>query len=73
MWRHAGLERTRDGLAPLLDLDHPLARLVGACAIAREESRGAHRRADHPALDAALDGTHTVVGPDGAVTLEVWT
>jgi len=73
MWRHAGLERTRDGLAPLLDLDHPLARLVGACAIAREESRGAHRRADHPDPDPALDGTHTVVAPDGRVALERWT
>jgi L-aspartate oxidase len=61
MWRHAGLERDADGLRPLLDDPHPLARLVAASALFREESRGAHARADHPATDPALDERHTVI------------
>jgi L-aspartate oxidase len=61
MWRHAGLERDAEGLAPLLDDPHPLARLVALCALFREESRGAHSRADFPDAAPALDGLHTVV------------
>ena len=63
MWRHAGLERSAEGLRPLLDDPHPLARLVAAAALSREETRGAHARADFPELDPALDGHHTVIGP----------
>ena len=61
MWRHAGLERDAEGLAPLLDDPHPLARLVARSALFREESRGAHLRADFPDADPALDGRHTVL------------
>jgi L-aspartate oxidase len=61
MWRHAGLERDAEGLAPLLDDPHPLARLVARSALFREESRGAHVRADFPDADPALDGRHTVL------------
>jgi L-aspartate oxidase len=61
IWRHAGLERSAEGLRPLLDDPHPLARLVAACALFREESRGAHARSDFPRTDPALDGRHTVV------------
>jgi L-aspartate oxidase len=71
MWRHAGLERTAVGLRRLLDLGHPLARLVAACALHREESRGAHARADHPAVDPALNGRHTVV--EAAPRFVEWT
>jgi L-aspartate oxidase len=71
MWRHAGLERDAGGLAPLLDDPHPLARLVARGALFREESRGAHLRADFPDADPALEGRHTVL--DGAdLQLEAW-
>jgi L-aspartate oxidase len=71
MWRHAGLERDADGLAPLLDDPHPLARLVARCALFREETRGAHARADFPDADPALDHRHTVL--DGDVPrLQTW-
>jgi L-aspartate oxidase len=63
MWRHAGLERDAEALRPLLDDPHPLARLVARGALFREESRGAHARADFPDTDPALDHRHTVIGP----------
>ena len=64
LWRHAGLERDAEGLRTLLDDPHPLARLIAACALAREESRGAHRRNDFPETDPALDLRHGVVRPN---------
>ena len=67
MWRDAGLERSAGGLRRLLADEHPLARLVAASALAREESRGAHVRADFPASDRGLDDRHSVV-PAGAAT-----
>ena len=66
MWRHAGLERDAAGLRPLLDDPHPLARLVARGALFREESRGAHARADFPETDPALDARHTVFDADSA-------
>jgi L-aspartate oxidase len=73
MWRHAGLERDANGLAHLLADPHPLARLVARSALAREESRGAHARSDHPRLDPALDGRHTVIAAGSTEPLlEKW-
>jgi len=72
LWRDAGLRRTREGLERLLEDPYPLARLVATCALARNESRGAHVRADFPDTDPALDAMHAVVDASGAPALERW-
>ncbi len=53
--------RDADGLRRLLEDPHPLARLIARCGLAREESRGAHRRSDYPARDETLDHRHAVL------------
>ena len=70
--REAGPIRTATGLRELEQDPHPLARLIARCALAREESRGAHQRADRPETDPALDAMHTVVGADGQPELRRW-
>jgi L-aspartate oxidase len=72
MWRHAGLERSAEGLETLLDEPSPLARLVAACALKRRESRGAHFRVDAPEHDPALDLRHAVVGAKGTPAFARW-
>lgn len=72
LWRYAGLEREADGLAHLATDHHPVARLIARCALARAESRGAHRRRDFPALDHGYDGLHVTVTGDEAPTFERW-
>ena len=66
LWRFAGLRRDAEGLSQLAGDPYPLARLIGASCLAREESRGAHQRTDHPDTDPALDCMHALVGSDGA-------
>jgi L-aspartate oxidase len=72
LWRVAGLRREPDGLAELAGEPYPLARLIGASCLAREESRGAHQRTDHPDTDPELDCMHTLVSSAGAPSFERW-
>jgi L-aspartate oxidase len=72
LWRHAGLRRDAEGLSQLANDPYPLARLIGAACLAREESRGAHQRTDHPGTDPGLDCMHTLVGSDELPRFERW-
>ncbi len=72
LWRHAGLEREGAGLRSLLDDAHPLVRLIGATALARTESRGAHRRLDFPSRDTRFDNRHVTVKSDSGPAWELW-
>jgi L-aspartate oxidase len=73
LWRDAGIVRSEDGLRALLASPHPLARLIARCALARAESRGAHRRIDYPDRDPALDHRHVVVRGDEDIDWQTWT
>jgi L-aspartate oxidase len=61
LWRDAGIVRSAEGIARLLESPHPLVRAIAECALTREESRGAHQRTDHPERDPALDLHHVVL------------
>jgi L-aspartate oxidase len=79
MWEAAGVHRSGPGLraaaAELAATAMPLpgedanllqlARLVVAAALAREESRGAHFRSDHPLTDTG-HAQHTVLAGAGS-------
>jgi L-aspartate oxidase len=72
LWKLAGLERTADELAQLLDDPFPLARLIAAAATAREESRGAHQRRDCAVTDPGYDQMHLTVYDVRRVSWERW-
>ena len=72
LWRCAGVERDAEELSQLLDDPHPLARLVAASALAREETRGAHQRRDHPVAEGDFDHRHVVVVGDGRIRIDQW-
>ncbi len=71
MWEDAGLVRDAAGLQRLTESPHLLARLIAKSALAREESRGGHFRADFPFEDERF-AAHSVVGPGEEVTFERW-
>lgn len=72
LWRCGGIERERDGLERLTADPHPLVRLIGSSALTREESRGAHRRADFPERDPALDDRHVMVSGNARPAFKRW-
>ena len=72
LWEDAGLLRRAEGLERLTSSPHLLTSLVARCALAREESRGGHFRADFPDEDPALDGLHTVIRVGHGPELERW-
>ena len=71
LWRDCGLIRDAAGLSRLLDAPHLLTRLVAQSALAREESRGSHFRADFPAEDERLAG-HVILREGSDPVLERW-
>jgi len=72
LWKYAGIERDRQGLAKLSDDPHPLVRLIASSALARTESRGAHQRRDYPLLDPALDGLHVTIASGAEPAFARW-
>jgi L-aspartate oxidase len=72
LWHDAGIERNADGLRRLSGDEHPLVRLIAACALTHEESRGAHQRSDFPDLDPRLDGHHVTVSGGADPALAAW-
>lgn len=74
VWQLAGLERAEEHLERLNQDPYPLARLVAASARHRQETRGAHGRAEFPDTDPTLDEHHTVIDPDTETPrFEAWT
>jgi len=72
VWRLAGPSRDAAGLEALAADPYGLARAIARSALARRESRGAHRRSDFPNRDTSLDGVHLVQGPDLEPRPERW-
>jgi L-aspartate oxidase len=72
LWRDAGIVRSGEGLERLLEDAHPLARLIASCALARTESRGAHRRLEYPERDPELDHRHVVVPAEDRIGWQTW-
>lgn len=72
LWRDAGLVRDGRSLEKLCGDPFPLARKIAGCALLRTESRGAHRRSDHPSAEPAFEGRHIVITGDDAPSLECW-
>ncbi len=72
VWALAGPMREPRKLEQLRSDPYPLAAATATAALAREESRGGHLRADFPHADPALDGVHLVLSAGGDVSREQW-
>jgi len=71
LWRDCGLIRDAAGLEHLLEAPHLLTRLIAETALAREESRGSHFRADFPSESEPFE-RHVILRPGSASSLESW-
>jgi L-aspartate oxidase len=71
LWEDCGVVRDGAGLERLRHAPHLLARLVAVSALVREESRGAHFRADFP-HELESFARHVVLRPGSAPALETW-
>ena len=71
LWRDCGLIRDAAGLEHLLDVPHRLTRLIARSALAREESRGSHFRADFPSESEEFE-RHVVLRQGSGPELETW-
>jgi L-aspartate oxidase len=71
LWQYGGPLRIADDLARLRGHRHPLTSRIGEAATERRESRGSHRRADHPSTDPIMDGRHLVLN-GASLDNEVW-
>jgi L-aspartate oxidase len=72
VWRLAGPLRRTDQLELLLEDPYPLARSIARFALERTESRGSHRRLEHPERDPELDRRHLLCRGD-ELRWETWT
>lgn len=72
VWELAGPMRTGQDLEELTGDGYLLARAIALAALARQESRGGHRRSDFPEPDRELDGVHFIYEPDGSIRRESW-
>src|SRR4051794_28902814 len=74
VWQLAGLERDAERLRQLERDPYPLARLVAASALLREETRGSHGRREFPETDPRLDAHHTILDAGSETPrFEAWT
>jgi L-aspartate oxidase len=71
VWRLAGPLRRTDQLELLLEDPYPLARLIARFALERTESRGSHRRLEHPERDPEFDRRHLLCRGD-ELRWETW-
>lgn len=72
VWKLAGPLRTGSELERLTGDSYPLAAAIGKTALAREESRGGHRRTDYRETRADLDHRHLILLPDGSIESRRW-
>ena len=71
MWQHCGIIRDAEGLQnacrELEKAQATVPLLIAQCALAREESRGAHFRTDYPQHSSEFE-KHSVIQKDSGVT-----
>lgn len=72
VWNLAGPLRQPAELEQLLDDPYPLAAEIARFALAREESRGCHRREDLPDCDPERDLQHLLRQADGTLRWDRW-